>query len=55
MVGEEGCTFICKKSAFFGKNSAVTQRFYSSVLVFVRYKVVVNENVSFIIDHASGI
>ena len=54
MVGEEGCTFIYKKSAFFGKNSTLTQRFYSSVFSFVRYKVVVNENVSFI-DHASGI
>ena len=51
--------FVCKKSAFYGKNSTFTQSnsvrdFLAVFPVFVRLKTTVNENVSFI-DYASGI
>ena len=54
--------FFCKKLAYLGKNSSITQsnsvravlEIFSSVFSFVRQKVTINENVSFTV-YASGI
>ena len=53
--------FFCKKLAFFGKSSTIAQinrmraalELFSSVFSFLRYKVIVNENIS-LIGNASG-